>query len=83
MWRKLRRQIAVERETLRQLLADHQPLLRKCSASAPDRIEVSALAAMLDAESDEQMKQLMDKLDDIAGYTYQFTLPVSLLKKRR
>ncbi len=44
---------------------------------------ISALAAMLDVESDEEMKQLMDKLDDIAGYTYRFTLPVSLLKKRR
>ena len=47
MWRKLRKQIAVEREMLGQLLADHQPLLSKCAASAPDRIEVSALAAML------------------------------------
>ncbi len=44
---------------------------------------ISALAAMLDVESDEEMKLLMDKLDDIAGYTYRFTLPVSLLKKRR
>ena len=44
---------------------------------------ISALAAMLDAESDEEMKQLIDKLDDLAGYTYRFTLPVSLLKKRR
>jgi len=44
---------------------------------------ISALAAMLDVENDKEMKQLMDKLDDIAGYTYRFTLPVSLLKKRR
>jgi F420-non-reducing hydrogenase small subunit len=44
---------------------------------------VSALAAMLDAEGDEEMKQLIDKLDDIAGYTYRFTLPVSLLRKKR
>lgn len=47
MWRKLRKQIAVEREMLRQHLADHAPLLRKCQASPPDRIELSALAAML------------------------------------
>ena len=47
MWRRLRKQIAIEREMLCQLLADHAPLLRKCAASSPDRIEVSALAAML------------------------------------
>ena len=47
MWRKLRKQIAVEREMLNQLLVDHRPLLRKCEASPPDRIEVSALGAML------------------------------------
>lgn len=47
MWRKLRKQIAVERAMLRQLLADHLPLLRKCAIQVPDRIEISALAAML------------------------------------
>ncbi len=47
VWRKLRKQIAVERVLLRQHLADHAPLLRKCRLSAPDRIEVSALGAML------------------------------------
>ena len=44
---------------------------------------ISALAAMLDAEDDEEMKLLIDKLDDLAGYTYRFSLPVSLLRKRR
>ena len=47
MWRKLRKQIAVEREMLNQLLVDHRPLLRKCEATPPDRIEVSALGALL------------------------------------
>ena len=47
MWRKLRKQIDVECQMLRQLLADHAPLLRKCEASEPDRIELSALAAVL------------------------------------
>ena len=47
MWRKLRKQIAVERELLGQHLADHAPLLRKCQGSPPDRIELSALGAML------------------------------------
>jgi F420-non-reducing hydrogenase small subunit len=44
---------------------------------------ISALAALLDVEGDEEMTKLIDKLDDLAGYTYRFTLPVSLLKKRR
>ena len=44
---------------------------------------ISALASMLDAENDEEMKQLIDKLDDLAGYTYRFSLPTSLLRKRR
>ena len=44
---------------------------------------ISALAALLDVEDDEDMKKLIDKLDDLAGYIYRFTLPVSLLKKRR
>ena len=44
---------------------------------------ISALAALFDAEDDEAMKKLIDKLDDLAGYTYRFALPVSLLKKRR
>jgi len=44
---------------------------------------ISALAAMLDAENDQEMKQLIDRLDDLAGYTYRFTLPVSLLRKKR
>jgi hypothetical protein len=47
VWRKLRKQIAVEREMLNQLLTDFRPLLCKCADTPPDRIEVSALAAML------------------------------------
>lgn len=47
MWRKLRKQIAVQREMLGHLLADYEPLLRKCAIEPPDRIELSALAAML------------------------------------
>ena len=49
MWRKLRKQIAVEREMMHQLLSDHEPLLRKCAVATPDRIELSALAALLHA----------------------------------
>ncbi|MFO8058671.1 MAG: hypothetical protein R6V10_15400 [bacterium] len=47
MWPRLKKQIAVEREMLRTLFSDHGPLIDKCGVSAPDRIEISALAAML------------------------------------
>ena len=47
MWRKLRKQIAVEREMLHQLFEDHRPLLTKCAISTPDRIELPALGAFL------------------------------------
>ncbi len=47
MWRKLRKQIAVELEMLHRLLDEHRPLLVKCAQTAPDRVELSALAAML------------------------------------
>jgi len=49
VWGKLRKQIAVEREQLGQLLDAHRPLLDKCIVSQPDPIDLSALAAMLHA----------------------------------
>lgn len=47
MWDRLSRQAAVELEQLRHLLDVHRPLLVKCAATAPDEIELSALAALL------------------------------------
>jgi hypothetical protein len=47
VWRKLRKQIGVEREMLHAHLADYSPLLRKCALCEPDRVEMSALGAML------------------------------------
>jgi F420-non-reducing hydrogenase small subunit len=44
---------------------------------------VSALASIIDAEDDEEMQKIIEKIDDPAGYFYRFTLPVSLLKKKR
>src|SRR3989442_1089987 len=46
-WDKFGKRQAAEREQLRRLLAGMQPLLAKCRASAPNEIELSALAAML------------------------------------
>lgn len=47
MWRRVAKQIDVELEELRQLVDTHRPLLERCGHSAPDAIELSALAAML------------------------------------
>jgi F420-non-reducing hydrogenase small subunit len=44
---------------------------------------VSALASIIDAEDEAEIKKIMDKIDDPAGYFYRFTLPVSLLRKKR
>ncbi len=44
---RLRKQIEVERQQLRQLLETHDPLLTRCASSSPDATELLALAAML------------------------------------
>jgi F420-non-reducing hydrogenase small subunit len=44
---------------------------------------VSALASMLDAENDREIRQLVDKIDDLAGYLYRFSAPVSALVRKR
>jgi hypothetical protein len=47
VWDRLRRQVSVEWEQLQRLIDTHRPLLAKCATTAPDPIELSALAAML------------------------------------
>jgi F420-non-reducing hydrogenase small subunit len=44
---------------------------------------VSALAAIIDAEKEEDIRKVMDGMDDPVGYLYRFTMPTSLLKKKR
>jgi hypothetical protein len=44
---KLRKQIAVERQQLNRLIDEHRPLLERCASTAPNTIEVSALATFL------------------------------------
>lgn len=46
-WAKFRKQQAAERERLQRLLSAIQPLLTKCCDTAPNEIELSALAATL------------------------------------
>ena len=47
MWDDLREQVEVELEQLNLLLSTHEVLLRRLAHTAPDAIELSALAAML------------------------------------
>jgi hypothetical protein len=47
VWDSLQEQVALERRQLHRLFSVYRPLLEKCVASAPDDIELSALAAML------------------------------------
>ena len=47
MWDELREQVALERRQLHRLLRVYRALLERCATSAPDDIEISALAAML------------------------------------
>jgi len=44
---------------------------------------ISALASILDVQSDADMTRLTDQLMDLAGYLYRFSLPTSILKKKR
>ena len=47
MWASLRKQVAVERQQLRQLVETYRPLLDKCAATPPSEMELSALAVVL------------------------------------
>lgn len=44
---------------------------------------ISAISTLLNAESEDEVKAVIDTLDDPAGYLYRFTLPSSILRKRR
>jgi hypothetical protein len=46
-WDKFRKQQATEREQIQRLLSGIHPLLIKCRETAPNEIELSALAATL------------------------------------
>ncbi len=44
---------------------------------------ISALASILDVQSDEDMKRIVDEIGDPAGYCYRFALPSSILKRKK
>ncbi|MEE8636730.1 MAG: oxidoreductase [Dehalococcoidia bacterium] len=44
---------------------------------------ISAMASILDAESDEEVAAVVDQFIDPAGYLYRFSVPASILQKSR
>ena len=44
---------------------------------------ISALASMLDVQTDEEMDKAIESIGDLPGYMYRFSLPASILKNRR
>lgn len=44
---------------------------------------VSALASIIDAEDEKDVKRIVDELNDEVGYLYRFSVPSSILRKRR
>jgi len=44
---------------------------------------ISAMASILDAESDEEIATTADQFVDPVGYLYRFSLPASILQKAR
>ncbi len=44
---------------------------------------IAALASILDAESDEDITRIVNQFIDPVGYLYRFSLPASMLKKKR
>jgi F420-non-reducing hydrogenase small subunit len=44
---------------------------------------ISALASIIDAQSEEDIERIVDQFIDPVGYLYRFSLPVSILKKKR
>ena len=44
---------------------------------------LSALASIIDAETEEEIKKVIDTIDDPAGYAYRFSLPSSILGGKR
>lgn len=44
---------------------------------------ISALASILDVQSDSEIAQVTEQITDLAGYLYRFTLPASILNKKR
>ena len=44
---------------------------------------ISAMASILDAESDEEVATVVNQFVDPVGYLYRFSVPASMLQKKR
>jgi F420-non-reducing hydrogenase small subunit len=44
---------------------------------------ISALASILDVETEEEVRHIVEQIDDVAGYINRFSLPVSTLGRIR
>jgi F420-non-reducing hydrogenase small subunit len=44
---------------------------------------LSALASILDANDEKDIERLVDSIDDPAGTFYRFSLPSSLLRRKK
>jgi len=44
---------------------------------------VSALASIIDAQSEGDIAKIVDQFMDPAGYLYRFSLPISTLRKKQ
>ena len=44
---------------------------------------VSALASILDVQSDEDIERITNEIMDPVGYSYRFSLPASILQKKQ
>jgi len=44
---------------------------------------ISALAPIIDTEDEEEMQKAVDSIGDLTGYSYRFSLPSSILRKKR
>jgi len=61
---------------------------RGCFGPTPEAIDLgvkalSALASILDTNEEEQVQRLMDSLPDPAGVFYMYSLPSSILRRRK
>lgn len=44
---------------------------------------VSAIASIIDAENEKDMERIVDSIGDAIGYLYRFSLPTSILRRKR
>jgi F420-non-reducing hydrogenase small subunit len=61
---------------------------RGCFGPVPGVVDsgaryLSALASLLKAQTDDEAREVIDSIDDPAGYVYRFTQPISILGRKK